>query len=174
MIVDPFNAESSGSFYPKRFKRSYRLQKEMLHTYCYDYYICGLRTKIAKLIRLCRRHMASWDLINIGTCSSLLPDGTKSLPEPMRHYSSCPQGNLTTNVYVIHSWNVSGNWAFDITASSHVNSELIHPPPHPEQTAEKLLTIISSAILCIKTGWFRYFSLKSVSWGVIDKISPLI
>ena len=42
------------------------------------------------------------------------------------------------------------------------------------EMASKLQTIKSSAISSMEIGWFRYFSLKSVPWSVINGKSSFV
>ena len=42
-----------------------------------------LEISVVWLIVAQRRHKATWSGVNIGSGNSLLPDGTKPLPEPM-------------------------------------------------------------------------------------------
>ena len=45
------------------------------------------------------------DLVNIGSGNGLVPDGTKSLPEPMLTNNLSPDSNFTENTYDIYRWN---------------------------------------------------------------------
>ena len=84
------------------------------------------------------RHLSSWNLVNIVSCYGLLPEGTKSLPEPMLTNSLRPsdaiwwwhrslstlalteltEDNFSGNAKDISHWGEFENYKIKITGSS--------------------------------------------------------